>query len=88
MVVNIIAKYCYTCVLLYAKMLKETKTKETIDVFVTFLSLMSFQLRRRGQGPLATPMTVPISASLYPCKRVSFEECHKGGDPLATLRPI
>ena len=31
-------------VLLYAKMLKETKTKEAILFFVTFLSLVAFQL--------------------------------------------
>ena len=31
-------------VLLYAKMLKETKTEETIVFFVTFLSLVAFQL--------------------------------------------
>ena len=35
-------------------MLKETETKETIVVFVTFLSLVALQL---GAGPLlATPM--------------------------------
>ena len=31
-------------VLLYAKMLKETKTEEVIAFFVTFLSLVAFQL--------------------------------------------
>ena len=41
-------------VLLYAKMLKETKTEETIVFFVTFLSLVAFQLG--DLGPLATPM--------------------------------
>ena len=35
-------------VLLYAKMLKEAKTEETIVFFVTFLSLVAFQL---GGGP-------------------------------------
>ena len=39
-------------VLLCAKMLKETKTKETI-VFVTFLSLVAFQLG--GGGTLGPP---------------------------------
>ena len=34
---------------LYAKMLKETKTEETIVFFVTFLSLVAFQLG--GPGP-------------------------------------
>ena len=33
-------------VLLHAKMLKETKTEETIVFFVTFLSLVAFQLGR------------------------------------------
>ena len=57
LVVNLIAKYCYTHVLLYVKMLKETETEETIPVhfFVAFLSLVSFQLE--GTSPLATPMT-------------------------------
>ena len=31
-------------VLLYAKMLRETDSEETIDFFVTFLSLVAFQL--------------------------------------------
>ena len=34
-------------VLLYAKMLKKTDTEETIVFFVTFLSLVAFQLRGR-----------------------------------------
>ena len=36
-------------------MLKETKTEETIVFFVTFLSLVAFQLGGHGP-PLATPM--------------------------------
>ena len=43
-------------VLLYAKMLKETKTEETTVFFVTFfyfLSLIAFQLG--GAGPLVPP---------------------------------
>ena len=35
-------------VLLYAKMLKETKTEETIVFFVIFLSLVAFQLGGPG----------------------------------------
>ena len=46
---NTIVNYCYTCVLLYAKMLKETE--ETTVFFVTFLSWVAFQLG----GPLAPP---------------------------------
>ena len=42
-------------VLLYAKMLKETKAEETIVFFVTFLSLIAFQLGGPGPPPLATP---------------------------------
>ena len=34
-------------------MLKETKTEDTIVFFVTFLSLVAFQLG--GTGPLAPP---------------------------------
>ena len=42
LVVNIIANYGCTRVLQYAKMLKEAKIKETICVFVTFLTLVTF----------------------------------------------
>ena len=35
--------------MLYVKMLKETKTEETTVIFVTFLSLVAFQLG--GLGP-------------------------------------
>ena len=41
-------------VLLYAKLLKETKTEKTVVFFVTFLSLVAFQLG--GGASLATPM--------------------------------
>ena len=39
-------------------MLKETEADETIGFFVTFLSLVAFQLGERGTWapPLATPM--------------------------------
>ena len=43
--------------LLYAKMLKETEAEETTVSFVTFLSLVTFQLRGAPWAPLATPMT-------------------------------
>ena len=36
--------------LLFAKMLKETETEKTIVFFVTFLSLVAFQLGRVGQA--------------------------------------
>ena len=39
--------------MLYAKVLKETQTEETIVFFVTFLSLGAFQL---GGGPPAPPL--------------------------------
>ena len=42
-------------VLLYAKLLKETETDETIVFLVTFLSLVAFQLGGGGLGPLAPP---------------------------------
>ena len=35
-------------VLVYAKMVKETETEETIESFVTFLSLVAFQLGDPG----------------------------------------
>ena len=50
--INIIVDYCCTRVLLYAKMLKETETEETIVFFVTFFSLVAFQLGG-GAGPWA-----------------------------------
>ena len=40
--------------MLYAKMLKETETKETLGFFVTFLSMVAFQLG----GLLATPIFI------------------------------
>ena len=49
--IDIIVNYCCTRVLLYAKMLKETETEKTIVFFVTFLSLVAFQLGA-GLGPL------------------------------------
>ena len=47
-------------VLWYAKLLKETETKETIVFFVTFLLLVAFQSggTRAPWAPLATPMVV------------------------------
>ena len=40
---------CYCWLLLYAKMLKETETEETVVFFVTFISLVTFQL---GDTPM------------------------------------
>ena len=37
-------------------MLKETETGKTIDFFVTFLLLVSFQLEGARAPPLATPI--------------------------------
>ena len=49
---------------MYAKILKETE--ETIVFFVTFLSLVAFQLGGGGSGPLATPMgLLRLSAGTY-----------------------
>ena len=47
--------------MLYAKMLKETQTEETIVFIVTFLSLGAFQL---GVGPLPLPWLRLCSANL------------------------
>ena len=38
----IVVTYCFTRVLLYAKMIREIETEETIGCFVTFLSLVVF----------------------------------------------
>ena len=54
--INIVVNYCCMRVLLYAKMLKEAKTEETIVFFVTFLSLVAFQLGGARVPSLATPM--------------------------------
>ena len=40
--ISIIVDYCCTCVLLYAKMLKENETEEAKVFFVTILSLAAF----------------------------------------------
>ena len=45
-------------VVLYAIMLKESETEETIVFFVTFLSLVAFQLWG-GPGPLP-PLAIPM----------------------------
>ena len=45
-------------------MLKETETEETIGFFVTFLSLVTFQLRGRGSGPPAPRATPMVSDQL------------------------
>ena len=61
--INIIVYYCCTRVLLYVKMLKETETEERMVFFVTFLSLIAFQLGEGGAGPwalLAMPMGRPM----------------------------
>ena len=63
MVVTIIVNYCFKRLLLYAKMLKETKTKETTCFFVTFLSLVAFQLRG-GPGPL-TSLPLPMAKPMH-----------------------
>ena len=44
----------YFWLLLYATMLKETETEETIVFFETFLSLVAFQLG--GPAPLGPPL--------------------------------
>ena len=43
--------YYSTRALLHARMLKEIQTEETIGIFVTFLSLVSFQLGGGGCSP-------------------------------------
>ena len=59
--INIVVNYCCMRVLLYAKMLKETKAEETIVFFVTFLLLVAFQLGGGRAPPLATPMFPGLS---------------------------
>ena len=55
-------------VLLQVKMLKETKTQETIVFSVTFLSLVAFQ--RGGLGPFGPPLWLRL------CLRVQrFKLC-------------
>ena len=60
-------------VLLYAKMLKETETEKTIVFFVTFLSLVAFQLvgPRPPGPPLATPK-VSFLLGLYIAWQVAY----------------
>ena len=61
LVVNIVVNYCCT-----QKMLKETETEETITgFFVTFLSLVAFQLGGAGLLPLPLPhLATPMLASI------------------------
>ena len=54
-------------VLLYAKMLKETKTEETIVFFVTFLSLVAFQLGGGARDPWAPPLATPMIGGSFFC---------------------
>ena len=65
-------------ILLYAKMLKETITEKTVVFFVTFLSLVAFQLGG-GAGPLAPswlrlcPQSKIVAAPMFKCiKNVEF----------------
>ena len=44
-------------------MLKETETEETIVFFVTFLSLVIFQLG--GAGPLGPPLATPLDLTPF-----------------------
>ena len=63
MVVNIVVKYSCTRVLLYTRTLKQTETEETINFFVTFLSLVAFQLSWGG-APLP-PGYAYVTSSRY-----------------------
>ena len=47
---QIVVNYCFTRVLLCANMLREIESEKTIDFYVTFLSLVVFQLVV-GQSP-------------------------------------
>ena len=67
--INIIVNYCCTRVLLYAKMLTETETEETIVFFVTFLSLVAFQVGGGGgPGPLGNEVRVATPGYAYAMK--------------------
>ena len=46
-------------------MLKKNESEETIVFFVTFLSLVAFQLRGGGPGALA-PLAMPMSPGEWP----------------------
>ena len=50
-------------------MLKETDTEETIRFFVTFLSLVAFQLGGGGPGPpLPTPLNQNAAHNIRTCR--------------------
>ena len=51
-------------VLLYANLLKETETEETILFFVTFLSLVEFRLGGRAD-PLSPLLATSMSVYVY-----------------------
>ena len=46
-------------------MLKETKTEETIVFFVTFLSLVAFQLGGGGPSPLPPPPLATTMVTIH-----------------------
>ena len=56
MVVNIIFNFCYTRVLLYVKMLKETESEERIDFLSHFYNWCHFNTGTDPWDALATPM--------------------------------
>ena len=68
-----IVNYCCTRVLLYAMILKETKTEETIVFFVTFLSLVAFQLG--GSGPTGPPGYAYGGRGVCPHRRKIVKIC-------------
>ena len=67
MVVNLIRNYCFTRVLLYAKMLKETEAKETISCFHIFvISGISI-----GQGAGHLPPSSVATSMIYGVSNLS-----------------
>ena len=69
-------------VLLYAKMLKETKTEETIVFFVKFLSLVAFQVGG-GPGPPGPP-----SGYAYECWHCDWGSPSPPGYAYDNTKPV
>ena len=65
---NIIASYCYKRILLYAKMLKDTETEETLGfvVIIFIIGGISIGGTQVSWVPLATPMAGGLTPKCPP----------------------
>ena len=74
--------------LLHAKFLKETETEETIVFFVTFLSLVEFQLGGGGGGGDRAPWATPPATPMYVTENLSLDYFRQMGMYYTYLRTV